>query len=147
MRNAHSGLEVEHGVHEFGHAGIGRGTTPRILRNDVVHQHSDRIPLVWRVDLGDEQGSCPPSGNCRYARHLSGTRTVWNDECSDRGRGNRRHHFTTRQVAHSAPAFRCSAMYREVFIESARIVQVGFLSACVTNGPPSATKRFLQSHA
>ena len=30
---------------------------------------------------------------------------------------------------------------------SARIVQVGFLSACVTNGPPSATNRFLQSCA
>src|SRR5206468_12997584 len=47
----------------------------------------------------------------------------------------------------SAPFFIWSAMYSLVRSESARIVQVGFLSACDTNGPPSVTNRFLQSWA
>ena len=38
-------------------------------------------------------------------------------------------------------------MYSLVRIASARIVHVGFLSACDTNGPPSATNRFFTSCA
>src|SRR5207237_8458840 len=46
-----------------------------------------------------------------------------------------------------APFFIWSAIYSLVRSESARIVHVGFLSACDTNGPPSVTNRFLQSCA
>ena len=45
------------------------------------------------------------------------------------------------------PFLRSSAMKWLVRIASARIVQVQFLSACDTNGPPSATKTFLASCA
>src|SRR5437870_13495485 len=38
-------------------------------------------------------------------------------------------------------------MYSLVRIDNARIVHVGFLSACDTKGPPSATNKFLQSCA
>ena len=48
---------------------------------------------------------------------------------------------------HMLPPFRCSAMYSLVRIASARIVHVGFLSGCETNGPPSATNRFFTSCA
>src|SRR5213080_2796821 len=50
-------------------------------------------------------------------------------------------------IVHSSPRFMTSAMCSLVRSESARIVQVGFLSACDTNGPPSVTNRFLQSCA
>src|SRR5438034_9246820 len=43
--------------------------------------------------------------------------------------------------------FRWSAMYSAVRIASARIVHVTFLSALVTNGPPSAMNRFFTSWA
>jgi hypothetical protein len=45
------------------------------------------------------------------------------------------------------PFRRSSATYSLVRIASARIVHVTFLSAFVTNGPPSATKRFFTSWA
>jgi hypothetical protein len=38
-------------------------------------------------------------------------------------------------------------MYSDVRMASARIVQVQFLSACDTRGPPSVTKTFLASCA
>src|SRR4051812_17286196 len=41
--------------------------------------------------------------------------------------------------------FISSTMYSLVRIDNARIVQVMFLSACETNGPPSTQNRFLTS--
>src|SRR5437870_10150560 len=60
--------------------------------------------------------------------------------------------FRTNFTPHSAfhqrfPFFTWSTMYSLVRHASARIVQVGFLSACDTNGPPSVTNRFLTSCA
>ena len=43
--------------------------------------------------------------------------------------------------------FTCVAIYSEVRQPSAVIVNVGFLSALLTNGAASVIKRFLQSHA
>src|SRR5688572_9393322 len=51
------------------------------------------------------------------------------------------------RLAHNAFFFIWSAMYSLVRIESARMVHVGFLSACDTKGAPSATKRFFTSCA
>ena len=40
-----------------------------------------------------------------------------------------------------------AAMYSDVRHAKAKIVNVGFLSDRLTNGAPSVTNRFLQSHA
>src|SRR6266545_5139722 len=48
---------------------------------------------------------------------------------------------------YTLPFLRSAAMYSLVRIARARIVHVTFLSAFVTNGPPSATNRFFTSWA
>src|SRR5438128_935252 len=145
---AHRRLQVrivaEHEVHELRHAGVGGAPRALLLGDDDVHEQAHRLPFaggeVLRV-VG--RGALERLAHQRrgFAHRL---------RCpAERGRerGDGEEVNRVSSLHPSAPFFIWSAMYSLVRSESARIVHVGFLSACDTNGPPSATNRFLQSYA
>src|SRR5439155_3923392 len=136
--------------------GVGGAARAFVARNDVVGEHGRDLQLARREEL--------PLGLTgrrlwRRRRRLirsgvwdNGLLTFDNGEWArDRGRAENLERRSPRDlllfVAHSAPALRCCAMKSAVRHARARIVHVGFLSACDTNGAPSAMKRFLQSYA
>src|SRR5262249_29689305 len=72
------------------------------------------------------------------------------NRCGDRRRGEELQKFSARYVFYIAQNLNLLGfcrMYSLVFIASARIVHVTFLSALETNGPPSAMNRFFTSCA
>ena len=115
-----------------------------MIRSD---EHAHRRLLVGREELRLERA---PVGCAR----LRGLRQVVRmlrfrlgpGECRGKRRG-REHdlqHRPTIDLHHIrvVPVLRSSTMNSLVRMASARIVHVEFLSACETNGPPSATNRF-----
>src|SRR6266513_26539 len=135
---------AQHEVHELRHAGVGGAARALVLGDDEVHEQAQRLPfaggevlrLVGRASL--ERLTRQRRGVAHRLRRPAERR---------RERGDGEEVNRVASLHPSAPFFIWSAMYSLVRSESARIVQVGFLSACDTNGPPSVTNRFLQSCA
>src|SRR6185503_17920621 len=151
-RGLPGGLVDHHEVHELRHAGV-RGTARLfIFRNDEIDQHADGRPLV-RV----EKLRLVPAQRARggLLRLLRGLTCGLNISLAPRNRGRRDGRSRERSQRLSSiharhqrlPFLRSSAMNWLVRSDSARIVQVGFLSDWVTNGPPSVTNTFFTSCA
>src|SRR5262245_4445065 len=139
------GLERIHHdeVHELGHAGVRRAARALVLRDHDVRQHPHRLVLVGGEELGDEGLALRRLGG--LAGLCDGSRS-WHEPGERHGTDDLEQSAST-DLAHRLPFFRSSAMCSAVLHASARIVQVGFLSALLTNGPPSATNRFGTSWA
>src|SRR4029450_2683867 len=112
--------------------------------DDQVHQDAPGPPLVGREELrlvGDAlRGRLHRLGGvCGRLAHHAGGEAEGADQL---------HGIAAAEVGHQRfPFCFSSRMCSDVLMESARMVQVMFLWALLTNGPLSATKRFLQSWA
>src|SRR5262249_52692400 len=149
-------------VDVLGHFRVCCASRALIARNDVVDENTDGLPLVRIQEL---RCCLLRDRRLRGAHGRLRARGCWSNRRGDR---NDAEHLERRSSPdaiwavvwvppaprpaslfprHMAPACRCFAMYSLVRHDSARIVHVGFLSACETNGAPSATNRFLTSCA
>src|SRR3989449_11599170 len=115
-----------------------------VLGDDQVHEQAHRVPLVG----GEVLRLVGRAALDRLARQRGGFAHRLRGPAERRGQRGHGQDVNRGATLHpSAPFFIWSAMYSLVRSESARIVHVGFLSACDTNGPPSVPNRFLQSCA
>ena len=141
-------LVADDEVHELGHAGIGGAAGAFVARDDEIDEHAHGLVLVRGEELRLERRRrrWPPAAPRWRAETLrSASASVQANPAASGAEASSR--SASRRSHQSSPFRRASAMYSPVRIASARIVQVGFLSACETNGPPSATNRFLTSCA
>src|SRR6185437_10120642 len=167
---------VENEIHERGDTGVGGAPRSFVARDHEIHQHFHGIPFVRREELVRHRSAvrarrrriargslcllhhrrrCLARGRERRDGHDLEHRPPAQSRARPRSLAN----FVCRRLAtviprsrcpmrcHTTPCFRWSAMYSLVRHESARMVHVGFLSACDTKGPPSTTKRFFTSCA
>ena len=138
-----------HEVHELGHARVGGAARALVARDDEVDQHAHRLPLVGgeelracrRCALGGGRHAPAPRAACAGAASAAAQAEAHRegrgaDQAQARNVGRAR----SSEVPLAAARRRCA---RSVRMDRARIVHVMFLCALVTNGPLSATNRFL----
>ena len=150
---SHGGLKVllvQHDeIHELRHTGVARTSGSRVTRNDEVGENAHSYILVGGEKLWYELSTALRSlhsGRPGRAASLLGVFERPVERRRERRDGEELYDLASVHCAHHKfPLFRSSAMYSLVRMASAMSVHVGFLSACDTNGPPSATNRFFTS--
>src|SRR5690606_21365459 len=130
-------------VHELGHVRVARAAGTLVLRDGDVGQDALGAELGLGKELRSERSAGFPRPPRRPLPAVRGAAAG----AAHHGHAEDAEHVPAGEIGQTAPPFRWRVMYSAVRMASAMMVQVGFLSAWETNGPPSETKRFFTSWA